>query len=114
RLSTDWGMNSIRFLIIWAAIEPEKGVYDASYLDAVAERMDWARDAGLSVVLDMHQDLYGEGFQGDGAPRWTCDEAHYAAYTPTENWTLNYLDPEMIACFDQFWASSELRDHFAE
>jgi endoglycosylceramidase len=114
RVSNDWGMNSIRFLIIWAAIEPEKGVYDDAYLDAVSERMDWAEAAGLNVVLDMHQDLYGEGFGGDGAPRWTCDESHYAAYTPTTPWFLNYLDPEMVACFDAFWSSSELRDHYAD
>jgi endoglycosylceramidase len=114
RLSQDWGMNSIRFLIIWAAIEPEQGVYDDAYLDQVRERMDWARDAGLSVVLDMHQDLYGEGFNGDGAPRWTCDESHYAAYTPTTPWFVNYLDPEMVACFDHFWTTPELRDHYVE
>lgn len=84
-LREHWGMTSIRFLISWAGIEPEKGKYDESYLDGVALRVGWARDAGLTVVLDMHQDVYGEGFAtggGDGAPRWTCDEARYEAFTP--------------------------------
>lgn len=114
RLRDEWGMNGIRFLISWAAIEPEKGHYDAAYLDAVRERMDWAGAAGLSVVLDMHQDLYGEGFGGDGAPRWTCDESRYAAYTPTTPWFLNYLDEQVVACFDDFWGSAELRGHYLE
>jgi endoglycosylceramidase len=107
-------MNGLRFLISWAAIEPAKDAYDEAYLDAVAERMDWAAAAGLTVVLDMHQDVYGEGFGGDGAPRWTCDESHYAAFTPTSPWFLNYLDEQVVACFDQFWSSTELRSHYAE
>ena len=79
----------------------EPGVYDDAYLDGVAERMRWAHDAGLHVVLDMHQDIYGEGFGFDGAPRWTCDEARYAAFVPVEPWFLNAVDPNVIACVDE-------------
>ena len=118
RVRDDWGMGTIRFLITWAAVEPKKGVFDEAYLDALAERMDWARAAGLFVVLDMHQDVYGEGFAsggGDGAPRWTCDEAHYAAFEPnTSQWFWNYLSPDVLACYDQFWGSTELRAEYAE
>ncbi|MEB2313546.1 MAG: cellulase family glycosylhydrolase [Sorangiineae bacterium] len=109
-----WGMNTIRFLVIWAAIEPEKGKYDEGYLDRVAERVGWARDAGLHVVIDMHQDVYGEGFGSDGAPRWTCDEARYEAFEPREQWFFNYLDENVQACIDDFYASAELQDHYAE
>lgn len=118
RLRAPWGMNAVRFLITWAAVEPEKGTYDEAYLDALAERMDWAREAGIFVVLDMHQDVYGEGFQsggGDGAPRWTCDEAAYASFVPNPSqWFLNYLTPEVSGCYDAFWGSAELRAHYAE
>jgi endoglycosylceramidase len=114
RVRQEWGMNTIRFLIIWAAIEPEKDEYDQQYLDGVAERIGWARDAGLHVVLDMHQDVYGEGFSGgDGAPAWTCDASYYAAFKPQTLWSLDYLDPNVEACFDAFWASSDLQDHYA-
>ncbi|HSO36656.1 MAG TPA: cellulase family glycosylhydrolase, partial [Labilithrix sp.] len=83
RLRTDWGMNAIRYLVTWAGLEPSRGVYDESYLAAIEERIGWARDAGLFVVVDMHQDLFGEGFLGgDGAPRWTCDASRYAAFKP--------------------------------
>ncbi len=115
RVRTEWGMNTIRFLIIWAAIEPQKGQYDQSYLDEVERRIGWARDAGLHVVLDMHQDVYGEGFNGgDGAPAWTCDQKYYDAFVPKTPWALDYLDPNVEACFDQFWASDELQSHYAE
>ncbi|MCC6897513.1 MAG: cellulase family glycosylhydrolase [Polyangiaceae bacterium] len=114
RLSNDWGLNHVRFLLLWAGIEPKKGEYSDAYLDEVALRMDWAASAGLSVVLDMHQDVYGEGFNGDGAPRWTCDESHYQKFTPTTPWFMNYLDPEVVACVDQFWTGPELRGHYQE
>jgi endoglycosylceramidase len=116
-LREHWGMTSIRLLISWAGIEPEKGNYDESYLDGVALRVGWARDAGLTVVLDMHQDVYGEGFAtggGDGAPRWTCDEARYEAFTPAAQWFFNYLDPNVQACVDGFYASDELQEHYIE
>jgi endoglycosylceramidase len=112
RLRTDWGFNSIRFLMTWAAVEPQPGVYNNAYLDGVAERLGWAQDAGLAVVLDMHQDIYGEGFGFDGAPRWTCDEARYAAFVPREPWFINATDPNVQACTDGFYERADLREHF--
>ena len=114
RLQREWGLGAVRFLVSWAGIEPERGVYDEAYLDAIGERLDWARDAGLLVVLDMHQDLFGEGFGGDGAPRWTCDASRYAAFVPATPWFLGYLDPNVIACFDRLWTDPELRAHFVD
>ena len=115
RIRTDWGMSSIRFLVIWAALEPERGVYDDAYLDEVERRVRWAADAGLDVVIDMHQDIYGEGFPGgDGAPRWTCDQQHYDAFVPVSPWFLSYLDENVIACYDGFWQSDDLRGHYVE
>ncbi len=114
RVREHWGMNSIRFLISWAAIEPEKGQYDDTYIAEVQKRIGWARDAGLLVVMDMHQDIYGEGFGGDGAPKWTCDASNYEGYSPIEPWMLNYLNPKVQACYDNLWASEELHQHYAE
>jgi endoglycosylceramidase len=56
-LHDDWGMNAIRFVMTWAAVEPDRGRYDDAYLDQVAERLRWAEAAGLWVVLDMHEDI---------------------------------------------------------
>lgn len=112
RVRTEWGFNTIRFLTTWAAVEPSPGVYDDAYLDRVAERMRWAHDAGLHVVLDMHQDIYGEGFGFDGAPRWTCDQARYDAFVPREPWFVNAADPNVLACVDDFYARADLRAHF--
>ena len=113
-LGRTWGMNSVRFLMPWAAVEPERGRYDEAWLDAVVVRMAWARQAGLRVVLDSHQDIYGEGFGGDGAPRWTCDDAYYKAFKPSpEFWALSYLDANVQACVDHFYTDPDVRAHFA-
>jgi len=112
RMRDAWGMNSLRFVMTWAAVEPQTGMYNDAYLDGVVERMRWAHDAGIHVVLDMHQDIYGEGFGFDGAPRWTCDEARYAAFMPVEPWFLNAVDPSVTACVDEFYTRADLREHF--
>lgn len=114
RLRDDFAMNSVRFLISWAAIEPERDVYDGAYLDAVAERIATIQAQGLFVILDMHQDLYGEGFNGNGAPRWTCDQSRYDAYEPIEPWFANYANENIVACYDGFWGSDDLQSHYVE
>jgi endoglycosylceramidase len=112
RLRDDWGMNALRFVMTWAAVEPERGHYDDGYLDQVAERMRWANDNGLNVMLDMHEDVYGEGFGFDGAPRWTCDQSYYDAFVPRDPWFLDTLDDNVVACVDHFWQSDDLRARF--
>lgn len=115
RIKKDWGMNALRFLVSWAGLEPERGVYDQTYLAEIDKRIGWAHDAGLLVVLDMHQDLYGEGFLGgDGAPLWTCDATRYAAFKPTTPWFLGSLDPNVGACFDTLWTNADVRGHLVE
>ena len=104
----------MRFPVEWAAIEPQKGEYDDAYLDAVTQRIQWLTDAGLMVVLDMHQDPYGEGFGHNGAPVWTCSQAHYDAVVSTTRWFANYANEHVIACYDQSRASDELQNHYAE
>ena len=112
RIRSEWGMNAIRFVMTWSAVEPTQGVYDDDYLDGVATRMSWAADAGLSVILDMHEDVYGEGFGFDGAPGWTCDPARYAAFVPQDPWFLSTTDPNVEACVDNFYTSDDLQARF--
>src|SRR5262249_11953961 len=114
RIRSEWGMNAIRFLMTWAAVEPDRGRYDDKYLDGGAERLTWAERSGLSVVLEMHEDIYGEGFGFDGAPRWTCDQERYAAFMPLSPWFLNALDPNVVACVDDFYAHQDRLQHFVD
>lgn len=117
KLRKDFGFDGVRFLVTWAAVEPSRGVYDDAYLDALATRVGWMEAQGLLVVIDMHQDLYGEGFGGDGAPKWTCEQKYYDAFKPKDPWFFSYNDPNMTACYDGFWSSTEadgLQAHYVE
>ncbi len=108
------GIDSVRLLAFWSAVMPQEGVIDTAYLDEYARRVQWAADAGLLVVIDMHQDLFGVGFHEDGAPLWACDAANYDAYVPTQPWYLNYLSPQVRACFDRFYTDDALFARFVE
>ncbi len=115
RIQDAWSMNAVRFLISWAAIEPERGRYDTVYLDEVARRMDWVAAAGLFVILDMHQDVYGEGFAegaGNGAPRWTCPERYYERFRPVDPWFFQTLQPGVLGCLWRFWNGEGLQQRF--
>jgi endoglycosylceramidase len=120
RMALDWGLNFARFLVEWDGLEMVQGVYDEVYLDRIAERLDWFADAGIYVVLDMHQDLYGpedsDGrvFRGNGHPPWSM-QTDGEPYEPDPNhWFLDYLTPAITRAFDNFWdhdGHPELQDH---
>ena len=117
RLSRDWGLNFSRYLIFWDALEPQPGEYDEAYLDRVQERLDWHRDAGIFVVLDMHQDLYSNALAplGDGAPAWAV-ETDGLPVVPTSQWELYHLQPGVAAAYENFFDypgdHPELQDHY--
>lgn len=118
----DMGTNFVRFLISWRAIEPEQGKINEAYLDAVAERVDWYAARGYHVMLDMHQDLWGQaitpsGENGNGAPAWAT-HLDDLPVTPQDMWELIYLEPGVIRAFDHFWNTTgehpELMEHYAQ
>jgi endoglycosylceramidase len=123
RLASDFGFNFARFLLQWDALEPSPGVYDEDYLDRVAERLAWFADAGIFVVLDMHQDVYGKkdsegrgpiGY--NGAPPWAFLAEGGDFGRDPSNWFFDYLDDAVMNAFDNFWdyqSHPELQDHYA-
>jgi endoglycosylceramidase len=126
-LAGTWGFNFARYLIFWARIEPdEPGVYDEAYLDAVEEWLDRMAAAGVAVVLDMHQDVWGpfagspyRGEHSDGAPEWATitDGRPFIDFAGMFGaWAFNYLSPDVMRAFDNFWAYDrhpELQDGYA-
>jgi len=115
----EWGFNCVRLLISWDGLEPAPGKYDETYLAGVDQRIAWAKEQGLYVLLDMHQDLYGVKF-GNGAPLWaTLDEGkpHVAGGAV---WSDAYLTSAAVqTAFDNFWANKPgpdgvgIQDRFA-
>jgi len=105
----DHGMNLIRFGIFWESVEPAPGKYDEEYLDKVEEIINMAGRNGLSVYLDMHQDLFSAEFE-DGAPGWAT-VTDGATYEKTELWSDAYLISEAVQnAFDNFWANTPAED----
>lgn len=115
KLSEKWGLNLVRYLVLWDGIEPTQGEYDRAYFDRIRERLDWCHELGLYVVLDMHQDLYALRYGGDGAPDWAIidDGEPFEMQTP---WELNYRQPAVIASINNFWDKSRghgyLQEHY--
>ena len=117
----EWGFNCVRLLIIWAAIEPECGKYDEAFLRRIDERIAWAKANGLYVLVDMHQDLWGEKVPGgDGAPAWASLDGGRKHVHTSDHWGDAYLTSPMIqTCFDSFWANKPgpdgvgIQDRFA-
>ena len=117
-MASEWGWNLARVLVHWEALEPAPGVYDEEYLDLVEERVAWYRDAGMWVVLDMHQDLYSDccGIGGNGFPEWAT-RTDGLPVTPRTPWFLTYFEPGVMRAFDNFFsgagANADLREHYA-
>lgn len=108
----DWGMNFARFILQWSQLEPEPGVYDEAYLDAVSQRVKWLADAGVYVVLDMHQDIYGPAVGGNGAPPWATRTDGIPELPIPGPWILQYLQPRVNRAFDHFWFDPDIRQHY--
>ena len=112
------GFNVIRLGIIWDGLEPEPGIFDEKMFDCLDERIQWAKENDLYVLLDMHQDLYSVKFS-DGAPEWatlTEDKPHYTGHV----WSDSYLiSPAVQTAFDNFWKNTPasdgigIQDHYA-
>lgn len=117
REAADFGFNFVRLLTSWVAIEPQKGVYDEVYLRKFDEIIKWYTDRGIYVMIDMHQDLYGEKVGGNGAPDWACvtDNATPVDWPAEIPWWVKNIDPMVINSWVNFWEYKEhkfLQDHY--
>jgi endoglycosylceramidase len=108
------GFNTVRLGLIYAAVEPQPGVYDDAYLDRIAKTVDELGRQGIAVLLDFHQDLYNERFQGEGWPDWAVLDDGLPA-EPKNGFPRNYVGmPALNAAFDHFWNNTDgLQDHYA-
>ena len=69
-----WGLTFLRFLVTWEAIEHSgPGQYDEAYLDYIYKVVKKAREHGLALFIDPHQDVWSRFTGGDGAPGWTLE-----------------------------------------
>src|SRR5271165_1353929 len=99
------GFNAVRVGVIWKAVEPEPGVFDEAYVERIAETVHTLAGRGIVSLLDFHQDLFSELFEGEGAPEWAVQDGGLS--NPPLGFPGNYYgNPALWESFDNFWANS--------
>ena len=97
------GFDTVRLGVIYKAVEPSPGHYDDAYLASIAKTMKLLSSQGIFTLLDFHQDLYNERFQGEGFPDWAVMDDGLPAQ-PQAGFPGNYLaQPATNRAFDHFW-----------
>ena len=100
------GYNAVRVGIYHRALEPQPGVYDDSYLDSIAATVDMLASHGMLALLDFHQDMYNERYQGLGLAAWAALDDSLPA-EPQLGFPLNYFFmPALEAAYQNFWANT--------
>lgn len=106
-----WGMNCVRLGIFWDALEPKPGEIDTNYFHHLDSCLMWAKKDGIYVFLDMHQDLYSQKYNGDGAPDWACLDEGKPNTVAGGSWDNAYFTSSAIqTSFDNFWRNKKASD----
>jgi endoglycosylceramidase len=102
----DHGFDSVRLGVLHVAVEPQPGVYDDAYLARIASTVHILGEYGIYSLLDFHQDMYNERFQGEGEPAWSVQDDGLPA-VPQEGFPGNYIVmPALDRAYDHFWQNS--------
>jgi endoglycosylceramidase len=100
------GFNAVRVGVIWSALEPAPGRYDDGYLAQIASTVATLARHRIFSLLDFHQDMYNELFQGEGFPNWAVQDDGLPAI-PRLGFAQNY--ETMLAlwrAYDHFWENT--------
>lgn len=113
------GFNSVRLIVSWSKLEPQRGAFNIRYVEKIKGAIRWARHLGLYVVVDMHQDAWGKyiatpegascppgtnpSIGWDGAPKW----ATITDGASTCNFGARELSPAVAAAWKSFNADRD-------
>ncbi len=125
------GFNVVRLGISWRGLEPgtasandpkicspgtptspnqfNQAVLDR-YLKHVAQTVDLLGRYHIYTMLDMHQDVYNQMFDGDGEPNWAVCTNGVASVDPPGRWSLEYGTAAAGFAFDHFWDNDVVGD----
>jgi endoglycosylceramidase len=121
------GFNVVRLGMTWSGLEPgtapandpaicragppgNPGQFNQSVLNAYLARL--ARTVNLLgryhiyTILDMHQDVYNEAFDGEGAPNWAVCTNGLKSVDPPGRWSLEYSTAAAGMAFHNFWTNA--------
>ena len=80
------------------------------YLDHLRETVDLLGRYHIYALLDMHQDVYNEMFEGEGAPNWAVCTNGVPSVDPPGRWSLEYATTAASIAFHHFWANNVVGD----
>lgn len=64
------GLNLVRLSVFWSGVEPLEGKYDMEYVQKAKDLVNLMGQYGIYVIIEQHQDKWGEMFCGEGFPYW--------------------------------------------
>ena len=120
------GFNVVRLGVVWAGLEPgtapandpaictrgtpaDPGQLDETvlrrYLSRLAQTVELLGRYHIYTIIDMHQDVYNEMFDGEGAPRWAVCTDGVRPTDPPGRWSLEYATPAAGAAYENFWTN---------
>jgi endoglycosylceramidase len=121
------GFNFIRLPVNWSQLEPTPGTYSTTYINRIAQVVQWAGEQGIYVLIDMHEDNYSRftpetapvslpplltttqegGGHADGAPPWAVMSDGVPALAVEGQGELNaYVE----TAFTNFWLNAIPQD----
>jgi endoglycosylceramidase len=113
------GFNVVRLGIFYGGYETQPNVFDEAYLDSAARTHGLLSDAGIFTVLDFHQDMLAQRYQGRGFAEWFLDDDG-VPNQPQLGFPGNYFfNAALNRAYDNLWANAAapdgvgLQEHFA-
>ena len=118
------GFNVVRLGMTWSGLEPgsappddpaicsqgpptDPHQFDRAVLDRYVARLTKTVDLlgrfHIYTILDMHQDVYNEMFEGEGAPRWAVCTNGVPSVDPPGRWSREYGTKAAGIAFSHFW-----------
>jgi endoglycosylceramidase len=73
------------------------------YLAHLRQTVDLLGRYHIFTILDMHQDVYNQAFDGEGAPSWAVCTNHVARTDPPGRWSGEYATTAARVAFGHFW-----------
>ncbi|MDQ3987341.1 MAG: cellulase family glycosylhydrolase [Actinomycetota bacterium] len=108
------GLNSVRLGVLFVGVEPKHDKFDNSYLRRMEAITKMLAKEGVTVMVDFHQDMYNEKFDGEGFPDWSV---HDDGIPPTNccGFPGNYFTPAVRRTFDNLWDNTaDLHDEYRD
>ena len=118
------GFNVVRLGMTWSGLEPgtapandpaicghgtpanphqfNQAVFNR-YVQRLRTTVDLLGRFHIYTILDLHQDVYNEMFDGEGAPNWAVCTNGVASVDPPGRWSLEYATKAAGIAFRHFW-----------